>query len=89
MLSDTRYSANGTNEYLDSQIPVTQLYGDMQAANRDFNKPPKYLSDHPRIIMWAGEIKMRHLPAVYSLSVMGVRVRVVSVMGVRVGVANS
>jgi len=48
----------------------------------------QYLSDHPRIIMWAGEIKMRHLPAVYSLSVMGVRVRVVSVMGVRVGVAS-
>jgi len=49
-LPDTRYSA----EYLDYQIPVTQL-GDMQAAN---------------------EIKVRHLPAVDRLSVMGVRVGV-------------
>jgi len=38
-LSDTRYSAKGTNDY---QIPVTQLKGpkedgDMQAAKRDCN----------------------------------------------------
>jgi len=36
---------NAIVEYLDYQIPVTQLKGpkgngDMQAANRDLNKPP-------------------------------------------------
>jgi len=40
-LPDTRYSA----EYLDYQIPVTQLQGpkwngDMQATKRDWNAPP-------------------------------------------------
>jgi len=31
---------NAIVEYLDYQIPVTQLNGDMQAAKRDSNAPP-------------------------------------------------